>query len=72
MGELTCEKNLIPGDSCMTHINPHNVGGHQKPLKGWRFHHPKKGHKDLPGLNKWLSIPTFMDPNTKLIEGFSP
>ena len=42
-------KNTYQVIQAVTCLSP-NLGGHQQPLKGSRFHHPTdKGHKELPG-----------------------
>ena len=48
-------KNTQPGASSRDHFYP-LVGGHQQPLKGSRFHHPKKGTiAELPGGDSLFS-----------------
>ena len=39
---LMSKKHQEPGDSSRDQTLSPNVGGHQQPLKGSRFHHPKK------------------------------
>jgi len=43
------ESSLNEVIQAVTFLSPID-GGHQRPLKVSRFHHAKKGHKELPGI----------------------
>ena len=48
-------KTCSTGDSIRDFLIPDPEGGHQQPSKGSRFHHPKKGTKELPGTLQHFS-----------------